>query len=117
MLGQNGLNITFHFTVFSAHIMHTNIAACLCRVFIHIDLFVGHGFPISPTEVGLRPKCLANQLAFSLIYIKVSAKIRLLCSTYVVNTQAAQALVVRSYYFFKKDLYANVQLMKRAIVT
>ena len=36
----------------------------------------------------------------------------------VIKPQAAQALVVRSYYFFfKKNLYANVQLVKRAIVT
>ena len=36
------------------------------------------------------------------------------------ESQAAQALVVRSYYFFKKNLYANVQLCEtryRDIVT
>ena len=38
-----------------------------------------------------------------------------LMGTYRTETQAAQALVVRSYYFFNLD--ANVQLVKRDIVT
>ena len=33
------------------------------------------------------------------------------------HPEKSQALVVRDYYYFLKNLYAKVQLVKRAIVT